>query len=66
MMIPEQDLENNIQQTQLFKTTQVFMFGKKKIKISQIFVTFVSMISANSKIANLLSLLSELTPTSTV
>ena len=66
MMIPEQDLENNIQQTQLFKTTQVFMFGKKKFKISQIFVTFVSMISANSKIANLLSLLAELTPTSTV
>jgi hypothetical protein len=42
------------------------MFGKKKFKISQIFVTFVSMISANSKIANLLSLLAELTPTSTV
>lgn len=35
-------------------------------KISQIFVTFVSMISANNKIANFLSLLAELTPTSTV
>jgi hypothetical protein len=34
-MIPEQDLENNIQQTQLFKTTQVFMFGKKKFKIKR-------------------------------
>jgi len=63
MTIHVQDLENNIQQTNLFNTIQVFMFAILCFKISQIFVTFVSMTSANNKITKFVSMLAELTPT---